>query len=158
MTLRTALFEGGYDELGAWTGESRSELVAQEERLEGLRVLWLAWEGGRVVGVLRHWTRPDGRRTLHFGRCVPAAYSALLARIAGECYTTVDAEEADRLAALIELGFQAFAALHARGSSVVTAEVDADNTASNTLMRGLGGHVTGAEHELHRPSPTSQGA
>jgi len=45
---------------------------------------------------------------------------------------------------------RAFAALHARGSSLVIAEADATNTASNTLLTGLGGRVTGTELELRR--------
>ena len=45
---------------------------------------------------------------------------------------------------------QAFAALHSRGATVVTAEVDATNVASNSLLGGLGGKVVGTEVELRR--------
>jgi RimJ/RimL family protein N-acetyltransferase len=44
----------------------------------------------------------------------------------------------------------AFAPLVARGAGVVTADVDAENVPSNTLMTGLGGTVTGGTVELIR--------
>lgn len=45
---------------------------------------------------------------------------------------------------------QAFTALHARGVAEVIAEADAGNTASNTLLAGIGGVVTGEEIDLRR--------
>jgi hypothetical protein len=90
VTLRAALFDGEYDELGAWTGESREELKAQEEYHEGERRVWQAWAGPQVVGLMKPWRRPDNRHTLYFGPCRPNAYAVLVAQVPGECYTTVD--------------------------------------------------------------------
>ncbi|WP_412540334.1 GNAT family N-acetyltransferase [Longispora sp. K20-0274] len=45
----------------------------------------------------------------------------------------------------------AFRALHARGVPEVACEVDAANTGSNALFRGLGGRVVGVDVELRRP-------
>lgn len=45
-----------------------------------------------------------------------------------------------------------FGPLAARGERVVTAEADATNAASNTLLSGLGGRVVGGTVELHRPA------
>jgi RimJ/RimL family protein N-acetyltransferase len=106
VTLRAAFFDGEYDELGAWTGESREELEAQEEYHSGERQVWLAWDGPRVVGVMKPWLRPDGRRTLYFGPCRPSAYPVLVAHLSGECYTTVDGADGAALESLAALGFR----------------------------------------------------
>jgi ribosomal protein S18 acetylase RimI-like enzyme len=45
---------------------------------------------------------------------------------------------------------QAFAALHVKGVVKVIAEADAEDTASNTLLTGLGGVVTGRDIEMRR--------
>jgi len=266
MALKAAVFAGEYEALGAWTGQTRAELIEEEGR-----EFWLCWDGDRVVGVLRPWLRPDGRLELDFGRCEPRALPVLLARVHGECFTTVDGADSGRLAELGRLGFrverrefrysvpvapvdapvpvglevisaaatrlepllaldcalredvpgsqgwqpdpvwfreetydspffdpeaylvaldgadyvglvrvwngprplprlgliavlppyrrrglargligQAFAALHARGVREVTAEVDDTNTASNALLTGFGGVVTGSDLELRR--------
>jgi ribosomal protein S18 acetylase RimI-like enzyme len=47
---------------------------------------------------------------------------------------------------------QVFGPLAERGEKVVTAEADATNTASNTLLSGFGGRVVGGMVELHRPA------
>jgi len=46
---------------------------------------------------------------------------------------------------------QAFRPLHERGATLVTAEADATNDASNALLRSLGGQVTAGSLELRRP-------
>jgi ribosomal protein S18 acetylase RimI-like enzyme len=45
-----------------------------------------------------------------------------------------------------------FATLADRGEPLITAEADAENTASVTLLTSLGGRVTGGTLELHRPA------
>jgi len=47
---------------------------------------------------------------------------------------------------------RAFAPLASRGVSVVTAEADAGNLASHTLLTGLGARITGTAVELGRPA------
>jgi GNAT superfamily N-acetyltransferase len=270
VTLTAAPFDGEYEALGALTGQTRAELAQEAEQGE-LQDLWLAWDGPRLVGSMKPWLRPDGRHTLYFGPCEPAAYPALLSQVPGGCYTMVDGADTTALNQFAALGFlperselryripvsvldveplvglaivsaaevgleplmtldcalredvpgsagwqpdpawfqqetfdspffdpeaylvasdgaeyvglvriwngpnplprlgmiavlppyrrrglaraligQAFAALRARGVREVTAEVDSDNTASNTLMIGLGGVVTGSDVELRR--------
>ena len=272
VTLRAALFNGEYEAFGALTGQKPEE-VAQEAADGELRDVWLAWDGPRLVGAVKPWLRPDGKYTLYFERCEPAAYPVLVAQAQGECYTMADGADTAALDQFSALGFlphrselrylipvsllsaatppglriisatevgleplmaldcalredvpgsagwqpdpvwfrqetfdspffdpeaylvavdgaayvglvriwngpnplprlgmiavlpayrrrglaraligQAFTALHARGVPEVTAEVDATNTASNTLMAGLGGTVTGSDVELRRPA------
>jgi ribosomal protein S18 acetylase RimI-like enzyme len=106
VILRAGLFDSEYEALSAWTGETRAELEAQEEYHPGARQVWLAWEGARVVGVMKPWLRPDGRHTLYFGRCRPEAYALLAAQVAGECYTVVDGADGEALRALGSAGFR----------------------------------------------------
>jgi ribosomal protein S18 acetylase RimI-like enzyme len=47
---------------------------------------------------------------------------------------------------------RAFAVCHARGQTEVSTEVDVTNTASNTLMAGLGARRVGGSVELLRPA------
>jgi GNAT superfamily N-acetyltransferase len=105
MTLRAALFTDEYEALGALTGQTREELIAEHGLHEGPRELWLAWDGDRVVGLMQPWLRPDGRRTLYFGPCDAAAYPLLADRVPGEAITMVDGAERERLAALTAAGF-----------------------------------------------------
>lgn len=53
MPVTVKLFEDEYEALGAWTGKTREELIEEEGSHEGPRERWLAWDGDRVVGVLR---------------------------------------------------------------------------------------------------------
>jgi ribosomal protein S18 acetylase RimI-like enzyme len=100
VTLRTSLFDGEYEALAAWTGQT-----TDEDDSEALRDLWLAWDGPQVVGTMTPWLRPDGRRTLYFGPCAPSAYPALVARVPGECYTMVDGSDTAAMDQLAALGF-----------------------------------------------------
>lgn len=91
----------------------------------------VAVDGDDYVGLARVWNGPRPRP--HLGMIgVLSAYrrkgvaSALLARV--------------------------FGPLADRGEKVVTAEADATNTASNTLLRKLGGRVVGGTVELYRPA------
>jgi ribosomal protein S18 acetylase RimI-like enzyme len=91
----------------------------------------VALDGDDYVGLARVWNGP--RPAPHLGMVgVLAAYrrkglaSALLARV--------------------------FEPLVARGEKLVTAEADATNDASNTLLRKLGGRVVGGTAELRRPA------
>lgn len=86
-------------------------------------------DGSPYVGLVRIWNGPNPLPRLGMIAVLPPYRRRGLAR------------------ALIG---RAFAALHARGVIEVTAEVDADNAASNTLMVGLGGVVTGSDVELRR--------
>jgi ribosomal protein S18 acetylase RimI-like enzyme len=105
MTVRIKGFAGEYAELAAWTGESEADLRAQEDYHEEEREHWIAWDGDRVVGALHPWHSPDGRHRLFFDRCRADAYEPLVATIAGDCYATVDATDAEAMTALTGAGF-----------------------------------------------------
>jgi ribosomal protein S18 acetylase RimI-like enzyme len=98
-------FAGQYAALSAWTGESEDEMRRDEDYHDDDRDHWLAWDDGRVVGVLHPWRSPDGRHRLYFGKCRPDAYSPLAATIDGECFTQIDAAATGALAALRAVGF-----------------------------------------------------
>jgi ribosomal protein S18 acetylase RimI-like enzyme len=97
----------------------------------------VALDGDRYVGLARVW------------RAAPAPPGAAPLQRLG-CVGVLAGYRRRGLArALIAA---AFAPLHARGVTAVTAEVDAGNTASNGLMASLGGTVTGGTIELRRPA------
>ncbi|WP_027344380.1 GNAT family N-acetyltransferase [Hamadaea tsunoensis] len=105
MSIVVAAFAGEYEQVAAWTGDTVEQLRQQEEYHSEDRPLWLAWDAGRVVGVMQPWTRPDGHLTLYYDRSTPDAYVALAAMADGECRTTVDAADAEVIAALAGAGF-----------------------------------------------------
>lgn len=103
MTVRAKLFTREpyeYEALSLATGQSREDLAAELAPHEGRREPWLAWDGDRLVGFVRPWTRPDGRCALEFGPTEPEAYAPLAARIPGEVITTVDGADTAALSAL----------------------------------------------------------
>ncbi len=85
---------------------------------------------GSYVGLARVWCNPGRAPRLGMVGVLPAYRQKGLGR------------------ALIA---RAFATLAGRGVPLVTAEVDVTNTASNALMRSLGGVVSGGSVELFRP-------
>jgi GNAT superfamily N-acetyltransferase len=259
VAITVRRFGGEFEALAAWTGET------VEDDTENL---WLAWDGGRVVGVMQPWTPPNQRLTLYFGQCRDDAFGPLADAVDGERYAKVGVADAERLPGFSEIrreheyeipvaqldagtpdglviisaarteleklmmldcalredipgseGWQpdpqwfreetydspdfdpetyavalhgddyvglarvwngprprphlgmvgvlaayrrrglalallarVFGPLAERGEKIVTSEVDAANTASNTLMRKLGGRVVGGTVELHRPA------
>ncbi|WP_018351383.1 GNAT family N-acetyltransferase [Longispora albida] len=90
MTIAITKFDGEYEAVGAWTGLTVAEQRQLEERHDGPRLQWLAWDGDRVAGVLHPWVMPDGRHRLFFGKCSPEAYVALAGHVPGEVYATFD--------------------------------------------------------------------
>jgi ribosomal protein S18 acetylase RimI-like enzyme len=91
----------------------------------------VALDGDDYVGLARVWNGPRPRPHLGMIGVLPGyrrigLASALLAKV--------------------------FAPLADRGEQIVTAEADAANDPSNTLLRKLGGRVVGGTVELHRPA------
>jgi RimJ/RimL family protein N-acetyltransferase len=105
MTVRVTPFTNEYADLGAWTGETEEEIRAQNDLHDEDRERWLAWDGDRVVGAVHPWRRPDSRYTLYFDRCRADAYAPLAAAAPGECFTLIDADNDDAIAALTGAGF-----------------------------------------------------
>lgn len=91
----------------------------------------VALDGDDYVGLARVWNGP--RPLPHLGMI------GVLSAYRGKGLATA-------------LLAQVFGPLVERGEKVVTAEADAQNTASNTLLRKLGGRVVGGTAELHRPA------
>jgi ribosomal protein S18 acetylase RimI-like enzyme len=104
MSLRAALFTNEYEPLGALTGQSRDELIAEQRNHDG-RDWWLAWDGDRVVGLMQPWLRPDGKQALFFGPCAPGAHALLAAQIPGSVVTVLDTAEQAALDELANAGF-----------------------------------------------------
>lgn len=129
MTLDCALREGvpgsqGWRPDAVWFREE-----AYDSPFFDPKAYLVALDGADYVGLVRIWNGPRPLPRLGLVGVLPSYRRRGLAR------------------ALIS---QAFAALHARGATEVTAEVDVSNTASNALLAGLGGVVTGTELELCR--------
>jgi GNAT superfamily N-acetyltransferase len=91
----------------------------------------VALDGTRHVGLMRIWNGPRPLPRLGLIGVLPDYRRRGLAK------------------ALIAQGF---AVLAARGETRATAEADRTNTASTTLLSGLGGVVTGSDVELRRPA------
>jgi GNAT superfamily N-acetyltransferase len=104
MSLRAALFTDEYESLGALTGQSRDELIAEQGNHDG-RDWWLAWDGNRVVGLMQPWLRPDNKQALFFGPCAPGAYALFAAQIPGAVVTVLDTAEQVPLDELADAGF-----------------------------------------------------
>jgi RimJ/RimL family protein N-acetyltransferase len=123
MTVRITKFAGEYAALGAWTGESEADLLAQDDYHEEDRDRWLAWDGALVVGAVHPWRRPDGRHALYYDKCREDAYVPLAAMIEGACYATFDAGDAAAITALGDVGF----AVHRRehNYAIPVARIDA---------------------------------
>jgi ribosomal protein S18 acetylase RimI-like enzyme len=105
VAVTITAFNGQYEALAAWTGESPDDLRRDDDYHDEDRGHWLAWENGQVVGVLHPWRSPDGRHRLYFGRCRPDTYGPLAAAIDGEAYVQIDIAETQALAALRDAGF-----------------------------------------------------
>jgi len=103
--MRITRFTAEFAALAAWTGESEEQLRADEDYHEQEREHWLAWDAGRIVGVLHPWRSPDGRLRLYFGRCRPDAYAPLAGVTTAACYATADTSDAEMLTALRAAGF-----------------------------------------------------
>ena len=102
MAVRVARFAGEFAALAAWTGESEADLRADEDYHTGDREHWLAWDGDQVVGALHPWRSPDGRLRLYFDRCRSDAWVPLAEAVDGECFATVEEQDAT---ALLNAGF-----------------------------------------------------
>jgi ribosomal protein S18 acetylase RimI-like enzyme len=90
----------------------------------------VALDGGDYVGLARVWNGPSPQPRLGLVGVLEPYRRKGLGR------------------ALIA---RAFAPLAERGVPAVTAEADVTNVASNSLLSGLGGRVTGGRVELRRP-------
>ena len=105
MAVTITRFAGEFAALAAWTGEPEVQLRADEDYHRGEREHWLAWDDDLVVGALHPWRAPDGRHRLYFDKCRADAFAPLAGAVAGECFATVDAANAEAQAALTGAGF-----------------------------------------------------
>ena len=112
MAVRVARFAGEFAALAAWTGEPEAQLRAEADYHAQAREHWLAWDDAAVVGALHPWRSPDGRLRLYYDNCRADAYAPLAAAVAGECFTTFDAADAQALTALAGAGFAEYRREH----------------------------------------------
>ena len=105
MAVTISRFAGEFAALAAWMGEPEMQLRADEDYHSGEREHLLAWDDDLVVGALHPWRAPDGRHRLYFDKCRTDAFAPLAGAVAGECFATVDATDADAQSALRGAGF-----------------------------------------------------
>lgn len=128
----TELTDDDLADLALWADRSVEQVRAEIDDAPPGMAHWVARDGALVIGAIHPWRSPDGRLRVYHDGIRRDAVGPLLAVVADECVTEVDAADQELLAALERCGFDAIR--HERLMEVPVAPLEAPLPADVTIL------------------------